>query len=46
MHMQFVHLVMSDCLEGLLQMKDVLNFALTMSGAPSVMMNLMYVMPP
>ena len=34
---QFVQLVMSDWLEVLFMMKVVLNFALTMSGAPSVM---------
>ena len=28
-----------------MQMKDVLNFATTMPGAPSVMMDLMKVMP-
>ena len=42
---QFVHLVTSDWLEVLLQMKDVLNFALTMSGAPSVTTVLMKEMP-
>ena len=44
-HPQFVLLVTSDWLEVLLHMKDVLNFALTMPGAPSVMMDLMKVMP-
>ena len=42
---QFVHLVMSDWLEVLFKMKDVLNFALTMPGAQSVMMVLMRMMP-
>jgi hypothetical protein len=36
---------MSDWLEVLLQMKDVLNFASTMPGAPSVMMDLMLMTP-
>ena len=44
-HPQFVLLVTSDWLEVLLQMKDVLNFASTMPGAPSVMMALTNVMP-
>ena len=35
----------SDWLEVLLQMKDELNFATTMPGAPSVMMDLMLMMP-
>ena len=35
----------SDWLEVLSQMKDELNFASTMPGAPSVMMDLMNVMP-
>ena len=43
--LKFVHLVTSDWLEVLLQMKDVLNFASTMPGAPSVMMDSMNVMP-
>ena len=38
-------MVMSDWLEVLLQMKDVLNFALTMPGVPSVTMVLMKEMP-
>ena len=42
---QFVLLETSDWLEVLLQMKDVLNFATTMPGAPSVMMDLMKMMP-
>ena len=37
--------MISDWLEVLLQMKDVLNFASTTPGAPSVMMDLMNVMP-
>ena len=45
MHAQFVLLVTSDWLEVQLQMKDVLNFATTMPGAPSVMMDLMKMMP-
>ena len=42
---QFVHLVTSDWLEVLLLMKDVLNFATTMPGAPSVTMDLILMMP-
>ena len=41
---QFVQLVMSDWLEVQFKMKDVLNFALTMPGAPSVMTVLMSMM--
>ena len=41
---QFVQLVMSDWLEVLFMMKDVLNFALTMPGAPYVMTVLMSMM--
>ena len=44
-NVQFVLLVTSDWLEVPLQMKDVSNFATTMPGAPSVMMDLMKVMP-
>ena len=44
-HAQFVHLGISDWLEVLFKMKDVLNFAITMPGAPSVMMVLMKMMP-
>ena len=43
--LKFVHLVTSDWLEVLLQMKDELNFASIMPGAPSVMMDSMNVMP-
>ena len=41
---QFVQLVMSDWLEVQFKMKDVLNFALTMPGVPSVMTVLMSMM--
>ena len=41
---QFVHLVISDWLEVLFKMKDVLNFAIIMPGAPFVMMVLMKMM--
>ena len=41
---QFVHLVISDWLEVQFKMKDVLNFALTMPGAPYVMTVLMSMM--
>ena len=43
--LKFVHLVMSDWLEVLSQMKDELNFASIMPGAPSVMMDLMLMTP-
>ena len=37
--------MMSDWLEVLFKMKDVLNFVITMPGAQSVMMVLMKMMP-